>query len=183
MITITFKYTDYGKKETQEFREYTKNLVGYRDSGEYKIYFGTQHDPMFDDKIVCQIEIEDEDYAFDVVNHFMLDREVNGDSIAFAVELPSIAVYVTGSDLIMNYLTSRSVSNLYERLEVAESALSQINNTMMQLKASHEKMGGYMQQMGVDKFSDIVRQLVASMEHEGHDCKEEINNILTRKVH
>lgn len=183
MITITFKYTDYGKSETQEFREYTKNLVGYRENGEYQIRFGKERDPMFDDKIVCQIEINDEDYAFDVANHFMMDREVNGENIPFAVDLSSIAVYVTGSDRIMNYLTSHSISHLYERVEIAESRMDQMNDLLMQLKTSHEKMSGYMQQIGVDKFPDIVRQLTASMEHEGHDCKAEIHNILTRKVH
>lgn len=180
--TITFKYTDYGHKETQEFREYTKNLVGYMDAT-YNIKYGRESDPMFDDKIICQINVLDEDHAFDVVNHFMIDREVNGENVPFDVDLTSIAIYVTGSDKIVNYLTSRSISHLYERIEIAENQLSNMNNLVMQLKASHEKMAAHMQHIGVDKFPDIVKELVDSMQFEGHDCKDKIKTILNRKVH
>lgn len=183
MITITLKYTDYGSKETQEFREYTKNLIGYRHQAEYDIRFGVEHDPMFDDKIVCQMTIYDEDFAFDAVNHFMMDREINGENIPFDVDLSSIAIYVTGSDKIMNYLTSRSFSHLYERMEILESMVSGLSKEYQQLKQSHEKMAGFMQHVGVDKFPDIVRELIESMEFEGHQCKGKINEILQRKVH
>ena len=181
MITITFKYTDYEHNKTQEFREYTKNLIGYRD--DYDLKYGIERDLMFDDKVVCQMSVSDEEYAFDVVNHFMLDREINGENVPFDVDLSSIAIYVTGSDRIMHYLTSRSFSNLYERLEIAEGTIYEVVGKNQKLEANQEQMASFIQNVGVDKFPDIVRQLMDSMEAEGHDCKQEINKILQRKVH
>jgi hypothetical protein len=183
MITVTLKYTDYGHQETQEFREYTKNLVGHRDTGEYRIKFGIESDPMFDNKVVCQIEIEDEDYAFDVVNHYMIDREVNGDNVPFDVDLSSVAVYVTGSDRISNYMISRSFSHLYEKMEITESVLSKLNEKCSVLESNQQKISAYMENIGADKFPDIVKKLIDSMEAEGHNCKTEINAILQRKIH
>jgi hypothetical protein len=183
MVTITLKYTDYGDDDTKEFREYTKNLVGYRDASEYKIKFGVENDPMFDTKIVCEISISDEDYAFDVVKHFMLDREVNGDSIPFSVDITSVALYVSGSDQIMNYITSRSFSHLYERIEILEDSLRTSIKKCNEVAHLQERSAAFIQLMGIDKFPDIVKQLIDSMEAEGHSCKEEINKILQRKVH
>lgn len=183
MITITLKYTDYGHKETQEFREYVKNLVGYRDNGEYNLRFGVEEDPMFDNKIVAEISISDEDYAFDVVNHFMVDREVKGESVPFDVDISSISMYVSGSYAIANYITSRSFSYLYERVDILENAMAGMVDKYSQLEANYHKMATFIEKVGVDKFPDIVRQLVESMEAEGHECKTQINEILQRKVH
>lgn len=183
MITITFKYTDYGSKETTEFRDYVKNLVGYMDQLEYNIRFGVESDPMFDDKIVAQIAIENEDQAFDVVNHFMMDREIKGENVPFDVDLSSVAIYVTGSDRINNYLNSRSFSHLYERMEIAENALTGMMEKYQKLKYEYEQMAGFLQTIGANKFPEIVETLIDSMEHEGHTCKANIKEILHRKVH
>lgn len=183
MVEVTFKYTDYGHKETTEFREYVKNLVGWIGEGsQYGIRFGVESDPMFDDKIVGQLKFVSEDVAFDVVNHFMMDREVN-QNLAFDIDISSISIYVDGSDRIVSYLNARSFSHLYERIEIAENALQSLSKKYDELKASHEKMAGFIQLMGVDKFPDIVREVINSMEAEGHSCKTNINQILNRKVH
>jgi len=183
MTTITLKYIDYGTKETQEFREYTRNLVGYRDNSDYEIKYGIETDSMFDNKVVCQIDIDDEEYAFDVVNHYMMDREINGDNVPFDVDISSIAIYVTGSDRIMNYLTSRSFSHVYEKLEFMECMIHELKDKFNNLESNQQSVASFMQNVGVDKFPDIVKVLMEAMETEGHSCKQEINQILQRKLH
>lgn len=180
MITITLKYTNYGHKETAEFRDYAKNLVGYRD-GDYR--FGKESDPMFDEKIVFQAFTQDEDIAFDIVNHFIIDREVNGDNIPFDIDISSISIYVSGSDAIMDYLTSKSFSNLYERLDSAENAIISLYEQNARLQKDNDRMNQFISNIGADKFPDIVKQLVESLEREGYECKQKINEILNRKVH
>ena len=182
MISITLKYTDYGHKETAEFRDYVKNLIGYIPST-VQLRFGQEHDPMFDDKVVAQINIADEDLAFDVVNHFMMEREVNGASVPFDVDIASIAIYVTGSELIMDYLTSRSFSSLYERMEIMESSFRDLSEKYNKLRYEHDQMASFIQRVGVDKFPDIVKEVIDSMEAEGHTLKTNVSEILNRKVH
>jgi hypothetical protein len=184
MVTITLKYTDYGEKETTEFRDYVKNLIGYIDQNvTIGCRYGVEHDPMFDDKIVAQISISDEDVAFDVVNHFMMEREVNGESVPFDVDISSVAIYVTGSDKIMDYLTSRSFSSLYERIEIAENMISSLTEKYQALRNEHDQMAAFVQRVGADKFPEIIKEVIDSMEAEGHECKLKINEILQRRVH
>lgn len=185
MISITLKYINYGPKETTEFRDYVKNLVGYLEEDIYNLRFGVEQDNMFDDKIVANMTFSKQngDLCFDILNHFMMDREVNRDNIAFDVDLSSVAVYVTGSEALFNYLTSWSMSKLYERMEIAENVLTAMMQKYEKLSKENENLSYMVRQLGIDKFPDIVKQLVDSMETEGHHCKEQINEIINRKAH